>query len=58
MVKRWRSSSYKILVSDKSFRFGADCAKRLPDSVLVHVERQTFVQDVPKLELFYDRRIL
>ena len=40
----------------KSVRFGADCAKRLPDSALVCVERQTFVQGVPKLALLIRRR--
>lgn len=42
----------------KSHRFSAGCAKCLPDSVLVHVERQTLVQDVLKQRLFYESRIL
>ena len=35
----------------QSFRFGADCAKCLADSVHRYAESQTFVQGAPKLEL-------
>jgi len=48
---RWRQLISNSSCTHKSSRFGADCAKRLSDSVHRYAERQTFVQDVPNLEL-------